>query len=237
MPLIPSKQIAGGGGGGTPTGRWDWPDEVSPAAASDWTDANSYGAAVSLAALEDGAAGTYVRMEPGAAGSNPYGALFAVGSGDWTYGFRVGRVTVDGNATVALNTSSMDVRVGGVFVDGTDLTTDPVHGAGVYMAGSDWDGAGSGLASFYGATWGAVGAVATQNYLGTTAVDVFLKRAGTTLEAFIAPVGQTPIKAGSWTVTTGAGLAGIYLYHGDVNHKHIARVDAYGALAGVPGVD
>ena len=97
-----------------------------------------------------------------------------------------------------------------VFVDGTNAASAwyGVHG---YWGGADFayslyqlsQAAGSGAWESYG-SYTLVGTV----YWGTMH-DFVLSRSGTTLDIYIAPARGQLVKAGTWTVSTNAGMVGI----------------------------
>jgi len=185
---------------------------------TDWADAGSVGGATTVkrALLAGGGVAIYPKTKADlstASGARSQGALLTVAAGDFVRGFRIGVSTDD----KALGTSLGDtIEVGAAFVDGANVGSSSwygivrEHGAGVawyteptLYSMSTTSGAGRwDTASTYTSLTGAVAPL-------STTYDVWFRRSGTTLTAYVGRPGQVPLKAASWSVSAGAGLAGI----------------------------
>lgn len=185
---------------------------------SDWADAGSIGGATTVkrALLASGGVAIYPKTTAAlgvASGARSQGALVSVAAGDFVHGFRIGVSTDDKTVGATLGDT---IEVGAAYVDGTDVGSSSwygvvrEHGAGVawyteptlYSMSTTsgtgrWD-----TASTYASLTGAVAPL-------STTYDVWFRRSGTTLTAYVGRPGQAPLKAASWSVSAGAGLAGI----------------------------
>ena len=191
---------------------------VTTWALGDWADAGAVGGATTVkrAVLASGGIAIYPKTTAAlgvASGARAQGALVSVAAGDFVHGFRIGVSTPSKAISASLGDT---IEVGAAFVDGTDVGTSSWYGiVGDYSAGTAWyaessiysmsttSGAGRWDAS---ASYAAlVSAVAP---LGKT-YDIWFQRSGTTLNAYVARPGQAPALAATWSVSAGAGLAGI----------------------------
>lgn len=184
---------------------------------TDWADAGTVGGATTVkrATLSLGGVAIYPKTKADdttASGARAQGALVSVAAGDFVQGFRIG---VSTSSKAAGEPLADTIEVGAAFVDGTNVGTaswygvvgehtsswwyaDPTmyhmsttSGAGRWDTSASYTSIGAGIAA-YGKTF-----------------DIWFQRSGTTLTAYLARPGQTPLKAASWTISAGAGLAGI----------------------------
>lgn len=223
------------------SGGWDWAQSVASPAASDWADASAAGADVSMTAISDGTVGDYVVLNPGTSTTEQYGVTMAAAAGDWVWCARISRMTLNGSGSVTTATLSMDFVLVAAFVDGTDLDNATWNGAGLIGGAQDWNGSDIGSVSGPGSgsdRWdGALVAGEVQDFMGWSTADVCLERSGTTLVAWIGQRAGGFQRADSWTVSADAGLYAIVLRDTDANHHHRVRLDAYGLLTAVPGME
>lgn len=223
------------------TAGWDWAQAVASPAASDWTDASSAGADVSMTAIADGTVGDYVILNPGASTTDQYGVTMAADAGDWVWCARISRMTTNGSSAVTMATAGMDFVLVAAFVDGTDLDNSTWNGGGLIGGAQDWNGSDVGTVSGPGSgsdRWdGALVAGEVQDYMGWSTADVCLERSGTDLVAWIGQRAGGFQRADSWTVSANAGLYAIVLRDVDAAHHHRVRLDAYGLLSAVPGLE
>lgn len=184
----------------------------------DWVDAGDAGGATTVkrALLASGGVAIYPKTTAAlgtASGARSQGALVTAPAGDFVHGFRIGVSTSSKSATDALGDT---VEVGAAFVDGADVGTGSWYGiVGEYGASAAWYAEPTlyAMSTTAGAgRWDTAGAYAVIASgvapLGKT-FDIWFVRSGTTLTAYIGRPGQTPVKAASWSVSAGAGLAGI----------------------------
>lgn len=223
------------------TAGWDWAQAVSSPAASDWTDASSAGADVSMTAISDGTVGDYVILNPGASTTDQYGVTMAAAAGDWVWCARISRMTANGSGAVTTATIGMDFVLVAAFVDGADVDNATWNGAGLIGGAQDWNGSDVGSVSGPGSgsdRWdGALVAGEVQDFMGWSTADVCLERSGTDLVAWIGQRAGGFQRADSWTVSANAGLYAIVLRDVDAAHHHRVRLDAYGLLSAVPGLE
>ena len=185
---------------------------------SDWADAGSIGGATTVkrALLASGGIAIYPKTTAAlgvASGARAQGALVSVAAGDFVHGFRIGVSTPSKAISASLGDT---IEVGAAFVDGTDVGTSSWYGiVGDYSAGTAWYAESSlySMSTTSGAgRWDSavsytalVSAVAPLN----KTYDIWFQRSGTTLNAYVARPGQAPALAATWSVSAGAGLAGI----------------------------
>jgi hypothetical protein len=223
------------------TAGWDWAQAVASPAAADWADASASGADVSMTAISDGTVGDYVILNPGTGTTDQYGVTMAAAAGDWVWCARISRLTTDGSGAVTTATAGMDFVLVAAFVDGTDLDNSTWNGAGLIGGAQDWNGSDIGSVSGPGSgsdRWdGALVAGEVQDFMGWSTADVCLERSGTDLIAWIGQRAGGFQKADSWTVSADAGLYAIVLRDTDAGQHHRVRLDAYGLLSAVPGLE
>ena len=185
---------------------------------ADWADAGSIGGATTVkrALLGSGGMAIYPKTTAAlgtASGARSQGALVTVAAGDFVQGFRIGVSTSSKAATNALGDT---IEVGAAFVDGANVGSSSWYGiVSEYGSGTAWYAeptlysmsttSGTGRWDSAATYTSVVSGVAP---LGKT-YDVWFMRSGTTLTAYIGRPGQTPVRAASWSVSAGAGLAGI----------------------------
>lgn len=184
----------------------------------DWADAGSVGGATTVkrALLASGGVAIYPKTKAdltSASGARSQGALMTVPAGDFVHGFRVGVSTSSKGATDALGDT---IEVGAAFVDGANVGSASWYGiVGEYGAGTAWAAEPTLYSMSTTSGTGRWDSAATYTSLGAGVAqfgrtwDVWFTRSGTTLTAYVGRAGQTPIKAASWSVSGGAGLAGI----------------------------
>ncbi len=184
----------------------------------DWADAGSVGGGTTVkrALLANGGIAIYPKTTAAlgvASGARAQGALVSVPAGDFVHGFRIGLST---SSKIASDGLGDTIDAGAAFVDGTNVGTSSWYGVvGEYTAGSAWylepkifhmnTTSGSNRWDTSGSYTQASPAAMS---MGKT-FDVWFARSGTTLTAYVGRPGQAPVKASSWSVSTGAGLAGI----------------------------
>jgi len=191
---------------------------VTTWALGDWADAGAVGGATTVkrALLASGGVAIYPKTTAAlgvASGARAQGALVTVAAGDFVQGFRIGISTPSKAASESLGDT---IEVGAAFVDGSDVGASSwygvvrEHGSGVpwateptlyYMSNAAGSNRWSSAASYTTIT-GAVSPL-------STVYDIWFARSGTTLTAYVGRPGQTPVKAAAWSVSAGAGLAGI----------------------------
>lgn len=185
---------------------------------TDWADAGTVGGATTVkrALLAAGGVAIYPKTLANlstASGARVQGALVSVPAGDFVQGFRIGVSTPSKVATDALGDN---VDFGAAFVDGTDVSTSSWYGIlADYGSGSSWyvEPRTYTMSTTSGASrWDSASTYASiipaVSHLGKT-YDIWFQRSGTTLTAYVGRPGQTPVKAISWSVSAGAGLAGL----------------------------
>lgn len=185
---------------------------------TDWADAGAVGGATTVkrALLASGGVAIYPKTKAdntSASGARAQGALVAVTAGDFVQGFRIGVSTSSKAATDALGDT---IEVGAAFVDGANVGSSSWYGiVGEYGSGTAWYAeptlysmsttSGTGRWDSASAYTSIASGVAP---FGKT-YDVWFMRSGTTLTAYVGRPGQTPVRAASWSVSAGAGLAGV----------------------------
>lgn len=185
---------------------------------TDWVDAGSIGGATTVKRAVLAQGGIVIKPktkadDTTASGARSQGALTSVASGDFLRGFRIGVSTDDKTSSDSLGDT---IDVGVAFVDGTNVGSNSWYGVVTeYSSGNPWyyepaiyymsNTSGTNrwdTASSYTAAINPVSSL-SKTY------DLWVRRSGTTLSIYIGKPGATPSKIFSWSVSTGAGLAGI----------------------------
>lgn len=221
---------------GSPTADWNWTQQVGAPTVTDWQDATLFGGDAALVTLADGTNGNYVLMVAGASLTDAYGAVTSAPAGDFTWCARFGVVTPN----VPSQGTAITASAYAVYVDGTDLDTDPWYGDGLVAIIDDFAARLMYSAQSNGGgtdEWdAAVSTVATNGYPNLS-MDTCLVRVGTTLTTYFAPYQGTGwTKSASHTVSSGAGLFAIRITVGDA-YQHRVMLVAYGDPGGVPGLE
>lgn len=221
MPKTVTPGSWGGGGGGTSasnTGDVMLANATAIEGIASWSDAGAIGGSTTVQKelLNSGGVVIYPHIDSelsAVTGARSQGALVTVAAGNFVQGFRVNLSTTDKLASDPLGDT---VEFGAVFVDGSNVGTASWYGVIAEIGASAYQsveptiykmstGAGANrwdTASAYTSVVGAVGTV-SRSY------DIWFARSGTTLTGYIARPGCVPVGIGTWTVSAGAGLAGI----------------------------
>jgi len=199
---------------------------------SDWTDASSAGADVSLSTLANCSTGTCVRMVPGASTTDRYGATVSIGAGDFTWCGLLGAVT----AGVASHGTAQSGSVGFAFVDGVNVDTAKHYGIHTVAVSDDFasrllyvqDSNGGGTDE-----WDAAWTPDANNGYPVMRLEACFARSGTDLTIYFSPQGAGWTKAIGYTVSADAGLMAVVINEDDANVDE-AVVYSYGDPGGLP---
>jgi len=204
---------------------YDWTPETLPSAAN-FVDAKTLGATTGVT-FGDTATANAIRIRtnldetatPINAGTNRgQGIVRATPEGDFCWGVRLGvvwyssadvKLPLDGSGA---GSAPSVLAYGAVFVDGVDLSANSFYGLHRYHealgAGSVYLLTHTAGANRFDA-YTAYDAYVNAGWSATTALDYFIKRAGTNLELYVCVPGQIPLLVQRITVSTNVGEVGI----------------------------
>lgn len=240
MPFAGGGGAGGGGGGESAIG--DWAAGGTVPAPDDFVDTSTIGGATSVL-KEVADIGLRVRTDKLANGNDAdgdrvQGVVKATPAGNFVLGMRVAfhrpGVTVE-EATTAIAAAVC-------FVDGANVSTASWYSVGLYLSGVGMPGAtayrfarASGASRFESYDLALTAGVLGAGVMATGPFDVFFVREGTTLSAYMGPVGGAPPLIRTWVVSEDEGSAGVRIAHQlSVAHDMQATIIAWKLLDAIP---
>lgn len=218
MPKVVFPVSWTGSGGSANTGDVMLDNATAIEGIASWADAGTIGGATTVEKelLASGGVVIYPHIDSelsAVTGARSQGALISVPAGNFVQGFRVSISTPDKLASDPLGDT---IKYGAVFVDGSNVGSASWCGVMAEIGASAYQYAEPTIykmsteaganrwntASSYTSVVGVVGTI-SRSY------DIWLRRSGTTLTGYIARPGGVPVGIATWTVSTGAGLAGL----------------------------